>query len=156
MGHHYIPQYYLSGFTNPAGTTFWGGWSSSLSRNNTGPYNSAGTATWWARARYYDTYYDTWRESVDSSSRQFFIVAPTATPVPTSTPTPCPRPPIPNLNSPAANVSFLTGSSVNLVLDSVSAVHGAHRDTECRSTRAHHSLRRHSRRADRSPLGLSG
>ena len=117
------------------GVTYTGNWQSGTSRL-TGPYAAAGTGNWYGQARIYDSYYSTYRTSFQNGPRAFSVVTPTAaataTPTATSTPTPtaCPRPPMPNLNSPAANASFLTGSYINFVIDSVTAVCGSNTTIE--------------------------
>lgn len=76
---------YLISFTL-RGNTYGSGWIDAgvngLATWNTGPYNYPGTASWKAKSHYFDTPYNTFRESldVDSETRTYNIVTPTSTP----------------------------------------------------------------------------
>jgi hypothetical protein len=54
------------------GNSYPGAYQDSTTRS-TGPYGGTGTATWYARARYFDSYYGVNRESGNSSPRSFEI-----------------------------------------------------------------------------------
>ena len=94
------PQYWIE-FIFPSGgskpITYQSGWIGVTSWH-TGPYLQTGEAIWKAKARYYDTYYSTYRESGWSLPWKYFVITPTPTPTPTLTPTPTPSlsTPLPN------------------------------------------------------------